>query len=106
MTIEQILIEKEVETQTILYENIEKKKNLYFIKDAKGDVLDGTNKEGYKSLENAIKDMFLVKTNNKFKKLTFKKQEEKIKRYIDMWKKKCDSKEPKPKKKFGFTEIK
>ncbi len=106
MKIEDLLNDIKLDTQTYLQEDIVKKGRKYFIvKYFDGTSLPGAREEGYASIENAVMEMLSL-TKKGFRMLSFTKKQEKIRKFIDDWKKEHNVKEKKSKRKYGFETYK
>lgn len=102
MKIKTLLEEIIMDTQTYLQEDIIKKGRKYFIvKYFDGSPLPGAREEGYASIENAVMEMLSL-TKKGFRMLSFSKKQEKIRKFIEDWKKEHNVKEKPKKRKYGF----
>lgn len=90
MKIGQILNEIKIDTEDYLLEDISKKGGRFYITKKRDDktILPGSKEEGYASLENAVKDMYYLKSKSDFKDLSFEQKEKRVEKYIKNWKKK------------------
>ena len=103
----QIFEELKEDTEDYLIEGyeIKKVKNKFKVVDKKGTPVKGTRKEGYLSLENAVRNMFsYTLPSSKFDDLNFVKKKAKIDGYITKFEIKNKIK-TKMKTKFGFKEF-
>ena len=101
MKVEQLFEDIMMGTQNYLLEEykVEKKGNKYLIVGR-----NGAEPKNYFSLENATNDLMLIAYGNRFKRMPFEKKQEKIKKFMEEWKKKNNVKDHKIRKS-GFEQY-